>query len=201
MESASGSIASTTQRNRLLFLARSDSASLPLKSEIVSAEPFLAELAGRVEVLVRERGAKPRVKSLKGKGRLRIDPRQIEQAVLVLADNAAKYGPPGGTVALSSTTGSGELCIQVADEGPGIPEEELAHVFERFYRVDKARSRKQGGMGLGLPIAKTIVEAHGGRIEAQSRVDEGTRMRIFLPLAADLPTADPHLLRVAGDGD
>ena len=186
----------------LLFLARSDSASLPLKSEIVSAEPFLAELAGRVEVLVRERGAEPRIEGLESHGRLRIDPRQIEQAVLILADNAAKYGPPGGTVTLSSTTGSGEICMQVVDEGPGIPEEELPRIFERFYRVDKARSRKQGGTGLGLPIARTIVEAHGGRIEAQSRVGEGTRMRICLPLAADLSTAtDPHPLRVAGDRD
>ncbi len=181
----------------LLFLARSDSTSLPQKSEIVSAEPFLAELAGRVEVLVRERGAEPRITGLDAQGQLRIDPRQIEQAVLILADNAAKYGAPGGTVTLTSTAGSGELCV----EGPGIPEEELPRIFERFYRVDKARSRKQGGTGLGLPIAKTIVEAHGGRIDAQSREGEGTRMRICLPLAADLPANHPHPLRVAGNGE
>ncbi|QIN80466.1 hypothetical protein GBA65_20280 [Rubrobacter marinus] len=172
----------------LLFLARSDSASLPMKAEVVSAEPFLAELAGRVQVLVRERGAEPHVEVLEGQERLRIDPGQIEQAVLILADNAAKYGTPGGTVSLSSFAGYGELCIEVADEGPGIPEEDLPHVFERFYRVDKARSRKQGGTGLGLPIAKTIVEAHGGRIEAESRAGEGTTMRICLPLVADLPS-------------
>lgn len=185
----------------LLFLARSDSASLPVKPEIVSAEPFLAELAGRAEILVRERGAKPRIESLEGQGRLRIDPSRIEQAVLILADNAAKYGPPGATVSLSSATGSGELCIEITDEGPGIPEEHLPHIFERFYRVDKARSRKQGGTGLGLPIAKTIVEAHGGRIEAWSRVGEGTLMKIFLPLVSNLSAADAHPLRVAGDRD
>ena len=185
----------------LLFLARSDSASLPMKTEVVSAEPFLAELAGRVGVLVRERGAEPRVEGLEGEGRLRIDPSQIEQAVLILADNAAKYGTRGGAVSFSSTTGPGELCIEVADEGPGIPEQDLPHVFERFYRVDKARSRKQGGTGLGLPIAKTIVEAHGGFIEARSRAGEGTTMKICLPLAADLPTVDSHPLRVATDAD
>jgi two-component system sensor histidine kinase VicK len=185
----------------LLFLARSDSTSLPQKSEIVSAEPFLAELAGRVEVLVRERGAEPRITGLDAQGQLRIDPRQIEQAVLILADNAAKYGAPGGTVTLTSTASSGELCVEVADEGPGIPEEELPRIFEHFYRVDKARSRKQGGTGLGLPIAKTIVEAHEGRIDAQSREGEGTRMRICLPLAADLPANHPHPLRVAGNGE
>lgn len=185
----------------LLFLARSDSASLPVKPEIVSAEPFLAELAGRAEILVRERGAEPRIEILEGQGRLRIDPSRIEQAVLILADNAAKYGPPGATVSLSSATGYGELCIEVVDEGPGIPEEHLPRIFERFYRVDKARSRKQGGTGLGLPIAKTIVEAHGGRIEAWSRVGEGTRMKICLPLVSNLSTADAHPLRVASDRD
>lgn len=185
----------------LLFLARSDSASPPLKPEIVSAEPFLAELAGRVEILVRERGAEPRIESLEAEGRLRIDPNQIEQAVLILADNAAKYGPPGGTVSLSSNTNSGELCIEVSDGGPGIPEEDLPHVFERFYRVDKARSRKQGGTGLGLPIAKTIVEAHGGRIEAWSRLKEGTRMTICLPLAAGLPAKAQQALPIASDND
>ena len=185
----------------LLFLARSDSASLPMKTEVVSAEPFLAELAGRVQVLVRERGAEPRVEGLEGEGRLRIDPSQIEQAVLILADNAAKYGPSGGTVSLSSTTDSGELSIEVVDEGPGIPKEDLPHIFERFYRVDKARSRKQGGTGLGLPIAKTIVEAHGGHMEARSRAGEGTRMKICLPLAADLMTANSRPLRLPGDGD
>ena len=184
----------------LLFLARSDSASLPMKPEVVSAEPFLAELAGRVQVLVRERGAEPRVEGLEGEGRLRIDPSRIEQAVLILADNAAKYGSPGGTVALSSNTSSGELCVAVADEGPGIPDEDLPRVFERFYRMDKARSRKQGGTGLGLPIAKTIVEAHGGYIEAWSRVGEGTRMTICLPLAAEPPSADSQSLRVTADG-
>jgi two-component system, OmpR family, sensor histidine kinase VicK len=72
----------------------------------------------------------------------------------------------------------------VADEGPGIPEEELGRIFERFYRMEKTRSRKLGGSGLGLPIAKTIAEAHGGRIEAESHVGEGTRMSIYLPLIA-----------------
>ncbi|MDP8940573.1 MAG: cell wall metabolism sensor histidine kinase WalK [Actinomycetota bacterium] len=70
----------------------------------------------------------------------------------------------------------------MANRGPGILQEELPRIFERFYRLDKMRSRKLGGSGLGLPIAKTIVEAHKGRIEAESRVGEGTKMSIYLPL-------------------
>jgi two-component system sensor histidine kinase VicK len=165
----------------LLFLARSDSATLPLDIETVSVETLLAELAGRATVLARERGAELET-SLQGEGFVEVDALRIEQAVLILVDNAAKYGPAGGKISLSSSARTGELRIGVEDRGPGIPEEELPRIFERFYRLDKARSRKLGGAGLGLPIAKTIAEAHGGRVEAVSRLGAGTKMTLCLPL-------------------
>jgi two-component system sensor histidine kinase VicK len=168
----------------LLFLARSDSASVPLDFETVAVEPLLAELAGRAEVLARERSAGLEVE-LGGGGFVKMDRQRIEQAVLILVDNAAKYGPPGGEIFLSSSVRSGELRISVEDRGPGIPEEELPRIFERFYRLDKARSRQLGGAGLGLPIAKTTVEAHGGHIEAISRLGEGTKMTLCLPLLSE----------------
>jgi len=171
----------------LLFLARSDSAAVPLDLEPVPVASFLAEVAGRADVLARERGAELEVE-LSGEGELEIDRGRVEQAILILVDNAAKYGQPDGRVTLTSATASGELCVTVADRGPGIPEFELPHVFERFYRVDKTRARKQGGTGLGLPIAKTIVEVHGGHIEAESRVGEGTRMSIRFPLSVASPS-------------
>jgi two-component system sensor histidine kinase VicK len=115
----------------LLFLAKSDSAALPLEFETVDVAPFLAELAGRAEVLARERGAELERK-LEGRGFAEIDRQRIEQAVLILVDNAAKYGPPGGTVTLASFVRSGELHISVEDRGPGIPRDELPRVFERF---------------------------------------------------------------------
>ena len=175
----------------LLFLARSDSATVPLNLERVPAASFLAEVAGRAEVLARERGAKLEAE-LSGEGELEIDRGRVEQAVLILVDNAAKYGPPKGRVTLTSAPASGELCVTVADRGSGIPEADLPYIFERFYRVDKTRARKQGGTGLGLPIARTIVEAHGGRIKAESRAGEGTRMSIYLPLTAASPsTVEP----------
>lgn len=167
----------------LLFLARSDSAPQPLELQQVAVPLFLAELAGRAEILARERGASLETQ-MRGEGWLKLDPARVEQAVLILVDNAAQYSPAEGTVKLTSVERDGELCIEVEDEGPGIPEEELPRVFDRFYRVGKSRSRKNGGSGLGLSIAKTIAEAHGGRIEADSRVGRGTRMRLCLPLTS-----------------
>jgi two-component system, OmpR family, sensor histidine kinase VicK len=170
----------------LLFLARSDSDSPPLEMVTVDVPPFLAALKGRAEALARGRGAFLEA-NLTGEGKFRADPARIEQAILVLVDNAAKYSPAGERVTLSATTESGELLVRVQDRGPGIPDEHLPHVFERFYRADKARAREQGGTGLGLPIAQTIVQAHGGHIEAESHTGEGTKMLLRLPLSPGPP--------------
>lgn len=171
----------------LLFLARSDSTSLPLTTQPVPAVSFLAELAERAKALARERGVKFETNLSGAEGELDMDQGRMEQAVLIMVDNAAKYGRSGGPVTLSSEARAGKLRLTVADEGSGIPKEELPRIFERFYRMDKTRSRKLGGSGLGLPIAKTIVAAHEGQIEVESRAGEGTKMSIYLPL---LPGTD-----------
>ena len=111
------------------------------------------------------------------------DAQSIEQAVLILVDNAAKYGMPGESITLSSSTRQGELLIEVADRGSGMPPEELPQIFERFYRGEG--SSEERGSGLGLAITKTIAEAHGGSVEAESRLGEGTHMYLHLPLAND----------------
>jgi len=101
---------------------------------------------------------------------VRADPGRLEQILGNIVDNAIKYGRAGGTVSVggrASDTGQVEVFIQ--DDGPGIPPEALERVFERFYRVDKARSREQGGTGLGLAIVKHLVQSHGGRVWATSR--------------------------------
>jgi signal transduction histidine kinase len=184
----------------LLFLARSDSSSPPMNPETISVAPFVSELAGRAEMLAREHGAVLET-DLRAEGTLRADPARVGQAVLILVDNAIKHGPAGGVVKLrSGTTHSGGLGITVEDRGPGIPKEDLPRIFERFYRVDKARSRKIGGTGLGLPIARTIVEAHGGHITAESRSGQGTRMSIHLPLlqAEEREKPERHLEKERG---
>jgi two-component system, OmpR family, sensor histidine kinase VicK len=104
---------------------------------------------------------------------------RVEQVILALVDNAVKYGPEGQRVALRSDCSGGELRIDVEDRGPGTPDTELPQIFERFYRLAGV---EQPGSGLGLSIAQTIAEAHGGRIEAESRPGEGTRISFILPL-------------------
>jgi len=95
-------------------------------------------------------------------------------------DNAVKYTPPGGSIRISVRDGGPGPTIEVTDTGPGIPPEHRDHVFDRFYRIDKARSRDLGGAGLGLSIARWAVEAHGGRIELHSIEGRGSTFRITL---------------------
>src|SRR5690606_633498 len=120
------------------------------------------------------------------RGRLRADPGRIEQALLVLVDNAAKYGPDDGTIELEARSDDDRLVVDVRDRGPGIPPHERARVFERFYRVDGGaagpRGRASGGSGLGLTIAAAMVAGHGGRVGIEDRPGGGTVMSVALPL-------------------
>jgi two-component system phosphate regulon sensor histidine kinase PhoR len=108
----------------------------------------------------------------------------LEQAVVNLLDNAIKYSEPGGEVQVLGSCFEGEVTITVSDHGVGIAAKHLSRVFERFYRVDKARSRKLGGTGLGLAIVKHIVQAHHGRVTVKSLLGSGSTFTIHLPLAA-----------------
>jgi two-component system phosphate regulon sensor histidine kinase PhoR len=112
-----------------------------------------------------------------------INPGLFQQAVGNLLDNAIAYSPPGTTVRVTATRGERDVRVSVSDQGRGIPPEHVGRIFERFYRVDKARSRDAGGTGLGLAIAKHVVQAHKGRIEVDSAVGEGSTFTIVLPLA------------------
>jgi two-component system phosphate regulon sensor histidine kinase PhoR len=113
--------------------------------------------------------------------RTRLNPPLIEQAVGNLVDNALKYSPAGTAVEITCEAEPGALRIAVSDHGPGIASEHLPRVFERFYRVDKARSRQMGGTGLGLAIVKHIAQAHRGRVTVASEVGRGSTFTIILP--------------------
>jgi len=112
------------------------------------------------------------------------DALKLQQVVYNIIDNAIKYTPRGGEVHCTLTRSGRKAVIQVSDTGVGIPAEDLPHIFDRFYRVDKARSRETGGTGLGLSIVKQFVLLHGGTIDAKSTVGQGTTFVIELPLAS-----------------
>jgi two-component system phosphate regulon sensor histidine kinase PhoR len=112
----------------------------------------------------------------------RFNARLLEQAVVNLLDNAIKYSEQDSVILLSGRREEDGVALSIADQGCGIPEEHLTRLFERFYRVDKARSRELGGTGLGLAIVKHIAQSHGGRVEVESRLSEGTTFTIILPL-------------------
>jgi two-component system, OmpR family, sensor histidine kinase SenX3 len=100
-----------------------------------------------------------------------------------LVDNAIKYTPPGGRVEVTGGFEGSEIVIRVSDTGIGIPESKLPRIFERFYRVDKARSKATGGTGLGLSIVKHTAENHGGRVAVESTLGEGSTFTVYLPRA------------------
>jgi signal transduction histidine kinase len=111
------------------------------------------------------------------------DPAGLEQVLENLVDNALKYGPPGGPVRVLATLCGDTVRFAVENDGPGIPEAHLPRIFERFYRVDPARSRERGGAGLGLAIVKHLVEAMDGKVEAHSEPGKGSRFTVTLPAA------------------
>jgi two-component system sensor histidine kinase BaeS len=113
------------------------------------------------------------------------DSQRLTQVLLNLLANALEHTPTGGQVEVSTHRVEREVHVSVRDTGQGIPAEDLPHIFERFYRADKARSPETGGSGLGLSIARSLVEAHGGRIWAESVGGEGSTFTFALPLVED----------------
>jgi two-component system sensor histidine kinase VicK len=165
----------------LLFLARSDASRVPMHPREVDAAELMRGLAARADTLVRERGGSF-LAAVDVAGVVHADPDRLEQAMLILVDNAAKYGPDGGTIELAAVEHDARLVIDVADRGPGIPADSVDRIFERFYRVGSDGRRSASGVGLGLPIAAAITEGHGGAIVALPRDGGGTVMRISLPM-------------------
>ena len=112
---------------------------------------------------------------------LNLDAQQIGRVLNNLVSNALRHTPAGGSVTVRAYPQRGNVVVEVADTGEGIPPEDVPHLFEQFFRGEKSRSRATGGSGLGLAIAKAIVEAHGGQIYVESTVGQGTRFAFALP--------------------
>jgi two-component system, OmpR family, sensor histidine kinase SenX3 len=113
---------------------------------------------------------------------IRGDETQLTSMFANLVENAVKYTPPGGRVEVAAESDGNEVVVRVSDTGIGIPEEYVARIFERFYRVDKARSKQTGGTGLGLSIVRHIAENHGGSVTVESTPGEGSTFTVYLPV-------------------
>jgi signal transduction histidine kinase len=162
----------------LLLLARADTGGLPIQQKPVELDNVFLDVYRQVSSI--DQGVRVELKEVDQVCVLG-DQDRLKQLILNLVDNAMKYTPSGGKVSLSLAKSNGDARIVVADTGIGIPAEDLPRIFDRFYRVDKARSRNMGGSGLGLSIAYWIARAHGGDIQVSSVVGEGTEFRITLP--------------------
>jgi two-component system phosphate regulon sensor histidine kinase PhoR len=165
----------------LLELSRAESGAVPLEKEEISLSSFLSRVADPHRSSAAQSGKMLDVEA--DDGAFRADRRKLALALSNLVDNALKYGKEGGRVTLSGRIEGDACLLEVVDDGPGISPENLPRIFERFYRVDKGRSRELGGTGLGLSIAKHIVESHGGILRVESRLGVGTRFVIRIPAA------------------
>jgi len=153
-----------------------------LNKERVSLDDAIRDCARAAQVLAGQKGVRLRLEKDSPSITLNGDQELIRRMILNLLDNAVKYTPAGGEISLALARQNGNAEIVVRDTGIGIPESAQPRVFDRFYRVDKARARALGGAGLGLSIAQWIVEVHGGEISVSSSVGQGSTFTVVLPL-------------------
>jgi signal transduction histidine kinase len=165
----------------LLSLSRMESGRLYLNRHPADVGQLIRELVATMDVqaprhrLVCDLPHEPLMATM--------DARSIEEVMRNLVDNALKYSPEGGTITIHSRRDETQVLVSVSDEGIGIQPEDLERVFERFYRVDNKVGRSAGGVGLGLAVCRSIVEAHGGRIWVESTLGEGSTFLFTLPVA------------------
>ncbi len=164
----------------LLTLSRADGGTVSLRREEIDLADVARDVAAHLGVLAEEKRQSLAVEASRPVA-ARVDRLLLRQALINLVDNAVKYTPPSGSVRIVVRNGRTGATIEVVDTGPGIPPEHRDRVFDRFYRIDKARSRDLGGAGLGLAIARWAVEVHGGRIDLDSIEGRGSTFRITLP--------------------
>jgi len=167
----------------LLALSQIESQAVPLKIQPVSLRPLVDAVVESLRPQIQQSRLTVALE-LSNDFKVRADPDRLRQVMANLLDNAVKYNQAGGAITVSAARQDGWATISVSDTGIGIPERDLPRIFERFYRVDKARSRELGGTGLGLSIVKHIVEAHGGAVSVDSRASHGSTFSFTLPLVA-----------------
>ncbi|MBI4742757.1 MAG: HAMP domain-containing protein [Betaproteobacteria bacterium] len=181
----------------LLELTRAESGRTTVKRTPFDLRDLIGDAAGFISVLAEEARVLLELDLPDTPLPVTGDRTMLRHALVNLLDNAIKHSPPDTVVSLACRVQAGGMEIAVADHGDGIPAEQLPRIFDRFYRVDAARNRERGGFGLGLAIARWAVEAHGGRIDAESEPGKGSVFRMVLPrpaapAAVPNPTVQPH---------
>ncbi|HST69257.1 MAG TPA: HAMP domain-containing sensor histidine kinase [Solirubrobacterales bacterium] len=175
--------------NDLLDLARSDAGRLSIRPQPTEVAPLIDDVVRTMRAQT-EAGNQSLTEHVPpGLPSISVEPDRIRQILVNLLTNAHEYSPEGASIGVSARTLGDEVEISVTDNGPGIPEEQLGRIFDRFTRGDAGLTQRVGGTGLGLAISKSLVELHGGSIAAESTVGQGSTFRVRLPIAA-APAAD-----------
>jgi len=173
---------------QLLELSRLESGDVPLRRERVPLRPLVSQVLSEIEVTRPGREVALEEHVPDDLPPVFADPERVHQVLFNLLDNALRFTPAGGRVTVSASPHDGSVDVAVTDTGPGISPEHLPRLFERFYRIDTSRSRNEGGTGIGLAIARSVVEAHGGRIWAESEPGRGAVFTFELPVAPEPET-------------
>ncbi len=172
----------------LLELSRAESGQINLETQLLDLSQLLQDIAEDAEILAEMKSIRVHT-AIEAPLWMKGDKHRLYQAFLNLVDNAVKYTPEGQEIAIRAMRRNGQIVVEIEDTGIGIPEQEIPLIFRRFYRVDKARSRKIQGQGLGLAIVQWIVHSHNGSIQVESSVGKGSCFRIVLPATAPPTTA------------
>jgi signal transduction histidine kinase len=170
--------------DQLLDLSRLESGEVPLRLESLPLQSLVDDLISEIGMARPPRGVRVRNDVPADLPALSADRERVHQVLFNLVDNAVRFTPTGGSVTVSARRRNGAVEVAVSDTGAGIPAEHLPRLFERFYRADPARARGDGGTGIGLAIARSVVEAHGGQIRAESEPGRGSVFTFDLPSAA-----------------
>jgi two-component system OmpR family sensor kinase/two-component system sensor histidine kinase BaeS len=169
-------------------LALAEAGQLRLERKLFSLSDMIVQVTEGLDVQAHEKEVTLKLEAAADLPKVQADEQRITQVLFNLMSNALRHTPVGGTITISTELREERVLVSVRDTGAGIPPEDLPHVFERFYRADRSRARNTGGSGLGLTIAKQIVEAHGGQIWAQSWLGAGSTFAFSLPLSAPVST-------------
>jgi signal transduction histidine kinase len=179
--------------NDLLDLARSDAGRLSIRPQPTEVAPLVEDVVRTMRAQTEAGGQALSEEVEPGLPPIYVEPDRIRQILVNLLTNAHEYSPEGASIGVTARAGGAEVEIAVSDDGPGIPEDQLERIFERFTRGDAGLTQRVGGTGLGLAISKSLAELHGGSLAAESTVGQGSTFRLRLPVAPAVPQG-------AGDG-